>query len=295
MIDLDLRSCELCPRLCRVNREEKPGACGCSARLLAARAALHFGEEPCISGAEGSGTVFFSGCNLHCVFCQNHKISRERYGKALTAMRLADIFRELEAKGANNINLVTPTPWVTEIIKALKLYRPQVPVLYNTSGYERVEVLRELEGLIDVWLPDYKYADSALAARFSGAADYPAVARAALQEMYRQSGNLTLNKEGKAVRGVMIRHLVLPLHLKNSFAVLDDIAALFGTEQYVSLMFQYTPFIKTRFPEMNRALTGGERARAEAYFLECGFRNGYIQEADSKGSRFLPDFNLEGI
>lgn len=295
MIDLDLRSCELCPRLCRVNREEKPGACGCSARLLAARAALHFGEEPCISGAEGSGTVFFSGCNLHCVFCQNHKISRERYGKALTAARLADIFRELEAKGANNINLVTPTPWVTEIIKALKLYRPTVPVLYNTSGYERVEVLRELEGLVDVWLPDYKYADSALAARFSGAADYPAVARAALREMYRQSGNLTLNKEGKAVRGVMIRHLVLPLHLKNSFAVLDDIAALFGTEQYVSLMFQYTPFVKTRFPELNRALTGQERARAEAYFLECGFRNGYIQEADSKGSRFLPDFNLEGI
>lgn len=295
MIDLDLRSCELCPRLCRVNREEKPGACGCSARLLAARAALHFGEEPCISGAEGSGTVFFSGCNLHCVFCQNHKISRERYGKALTAARLADIFRELEAKGANNINLVTPTPWVTEIIKALKLHRPNVPVLYNTSGYERVEVLRELEGLVDVWLPDYKYADSALAARFSGAADYPAVARAALREMYRQSGNLTLNKEGKVVRGVMIRHLVLPLHLKNSFAVLDDIAALFGTEQYVSLMFQYTPFIKTRFPELNRALTGWERARAEAYFLECGFRNGYIQEADSKGSRFLPDFNLEGI
>lgn len=295
MIDLDLRSCELCPRLCRVNREEKPGACGCSTRLLAARAALHFGEEPCISGTEGSGTVFFSGCNLHCIFCQNHKISRERYGKALTAVRLADIFRELEAKGANNINLVTPTPWVTEIVKALELYRPTVPVLYNTSGYERVEVLRELEGLVDVWLPDYKYADSALAARFSGAADYPAVARAALQEMYRQSGNLTLNKEGKAVRGVMIRHLVLPLHLKNSFAVLDDIAVLFGTEQYVSLMFQYTPFVKTRFPELNRAPTGRERARAEAYFLQCGFRNGYIQEADSKGSRFLPDFNLEGI
>ena len=145
MIDLDLRSCELCPRLCRVNREEKPGACGCSARLLAARAALHFGEEPCISGAEGSGTVFFSGCNLHCVFCQNHKISRERYGRELRAERLADIFRELEAKGANNINLVTPTPWVTEIIKALELYRPQIPVLYNTSGYERVEVLRALE------------------------------------------------------------------------------------------------------------------------------------------------------
>ena len=295
MIDLDLRSCELCPRLCRVNREEKPGACGCSTRLLAARAALHFGEEPCISGTEGSGTVFFSGCNLHCIFCQNHKISRERYGKALTAVRLADIFRELEAKGANNINLVTPTPWVTEIVKALELYRPTVPVLYNTSGYERVEVLRELEGLVDVWLPDYKYADSALAARFSGAADYPAVVRAALQEMYRQSGNLTLNKEGKAVRGVMIRHLVLPLHLKNSFAVLDDIAVLFGTEQYVSLMFQYTPFVKTRFPELNRALTGRKRARAEAYFLQCGFRNGYIQEADSKGSRFLPDFNLEGI
>ena len=253
------------------------------------------GGAPLRRGALGSGTVFFSGCNLHCVFCQNHKISREHYGKALTAARLADIFRELEAKGANNINLVTPTPWVTEIIKALEIYRPKVPVLYNTSGYERVEVLRELDGLVDVWLPDYKYADSALAACFSGAADYPAVAQAALREMYRQSGNLTLNKEGKAVRGVMIRHLVLPLHLKNSFAVLDDIAALFGTEQYVSLMFQYTPFIKTRFPELNRALTGRERARAEAYFLQCGFRNGYIQEADSKGSRFLPDFNLEGI
>ena len=201
MIDLDLRSCELCPRLCRVNREEKPGACGCSARLLAARAALHFGEEPCISGAEGSGTVFFAGCNLHCVFCQNHKISRERYGRELRAERLADIFCELEAKGANNINLVTPTPWVTEIIKALNIYRPKVPVLYNTSGYERVEVLRALEGLVDVWLPDYKYADSALAARFSGAANYPEVARAAIREMYRQSGNLKLNAAGKAVSG----------------------------------------------------------------------------------------------
>lgn len=295
MTKLDLRRCELCPRLCQVNREAKPGACGCSARLFAARAALHFGEEPCISGAEGSGTVFFSGCNLRCVFCQNHAISREHYGKALTPARLAEIFRELEDQGANNINLVTPTPWVTEIIRALHIYRPKVPVLYNTSGYERAEVLRELEGLVDVWLPDYKYADRVLAARFSGAADYPAIARAAIQEMYRQSGNLTLNKEGKAVRGVMIRHLVLPLHLKNSFAVLDDIAKLFGTEQYVSLLFQYTPFVKTCFPELNRALTARERARAEDYFLRLGFRNGYVQEANSKGSRFLPDFNLEGI
>ena len=295
MIDLDLRSCELCPRLCRINREEKPGACGCSARLLAARAALHFGEEPCISGTEGSGTVFFAGCNLHCVFCQNHKISRERYGRELTAARLAEIFRELEAKGANNINLVTPTPWVTEIIKALELYRPKVPVLYNTSGYERVEVLRALEGLVDVWLPDYKYADGEIAARFSGARDYPEVAKAAIREMYRQSGNLKLNAEGKAVSGVMIRHLVLPLHLKNSFAVLEEIAEEYGTEQYVSLMFQYTPFRETHFPELNRSLTARERARAEDYFLRLGFQNGYIQEADSRGSRFLPDFNLEGV
>ncbi len=292
----DMKKCTLCPRRCAVDRTKGPGACGSGARLRIARAALHYGEEPCISGSEGSGTVFFSGCSLRCVFCQNRALSQEQFGEEISVRRLAEIFRELEEQGANNINLVTPTHYAAQIAEALYIYRPGIPVLYNCGGYESVETLRALEGLVDVWLPDIKYADPELARRFSGAEDYPERAFQAVEEMLRQCGIPKLNGRGMMERGVMIRHLVLPLHLKNTFAVLDEIAERFGTESWISLMFQYTPLWKLpEYPELNRGLTRRERERAEAYLEQRGFRNGYVQEPDSRGTAFIPDFDLSGV
>lgn len=294
--DMNLRHCTVCPKKCGADRTVRPGFCGSGAVPKIARAALHYGEEPCISGAAGSGTVFFSGCSLRCLFCQNYEVSQHSFGEEVTVPRLAEIFRELEAQGANNINLVTPTHWAPVIAEALSLYRPGIPVVYNCGGYESVETLRALEGLVDVWLPDIKYADPALARRFSGAPDYPDTAFAAVEEMLRQCGHLCLDARGMAVRGVMIRHLVLPLHLKNSFAVLERIAEQFGKETWVSLMFQYTPLREIpAYPELNRTLTRRERERAEAYLEEKGLLNGYVQEPDSKGTAFIPRFDLTGV
>ena len=294
--DMDLRHCTVCPKKCGADRTVRPGFCGSGAVPKIARAALHYGEEPCISGTAGSGTVFFSGCSLRCLFCQNYEVSRHSFGEEITVSRLAEIFRELEEQGANNINLVTPTHWAPVIAEALSLYRPGIPVLYNCGGYESVETLRRLEGLVNVWLPDIKYADPELARKFSGAPDYPETAYAAVEEMLRQCGHLQLDARGLAVRGVMIRHLVLPLHLKNSFAVLDRIAEQFGTETWVSLMFQYTPLREIQeYPELNRTLTRREWERAEAYLEEKGLLNGYVQEPDSKGTAFIPRFDLTGV
>ena len=205
--------CTLCPRQCRAERTEtqnKGGYCGMPASPVLARAALHYGEEPCISGTRGSGTVFFSGCSLGCVFCQNESISHKRQGKAVTPQRLADIFRELEQAGAHNINLVNPTHYAISIHKAVELYRPNIPIVYNTSGYERVETLKGLEGLVDIYLPDCKYVDSALSASLSGAADYFNFASAAIREMVRQTGPVLLDGDGMMQKGTIVRHLVLP-------------------------------------------------------------------------------------
>lgn len=294
-----MKNCMICPRLCGADRTTGTGACGSGARLRISRAALHYGEEPCVSGKEGSGAIFFSGCNLRCVFCQNYEISRKGYGEDISVKRLAEIFRELEEQGANNINLVTPTHWTAQIAEALSLYRPRIPVIFNCGGYERVETLRQMEGLIDVWLPDIKYADAALAGQLSGASDYPETAFSAVEEMLRQCGTPQLDNRGIIKRGVLIRHLVLPLHLKNSFSVLDGIAERFGTESWISLMFQYTPLRELteypEYPELNRGLTRRERERAEAYLDQKGFTNGYVQEADSRGSSFIPVFDLTGV
>ncbi len=293
---MEMRHCTICPRKCGADRTKGAGVCGSSARLRAARAALHYGEEPCISGARGSGAVFFSGCALRCVFCQNHEISAEQFGREISVERLSEIFRELEEKGAENINLVTPTQWSLHIARALALYRPKIPVLYNCGGYESVETLRRLEGLVDVWLPDIKYADPALAMRFSAAYDYPETAFRAVSEMLRQCGNPVLDSRGIIQRGVIIRHLVLPLHLKNTFAVLDRIRAEFGTDTWISLMFQFTPVVPVpEYPELNRPLTRRERQRAERCLEDLGFLNGYVQEPDSSGTGFIPEFDLTGV
>lgn len=291
-----MKNCTLCPRMCGADRVNGTGACGSGARVRIARAALHYGEEPCVSGTEGSGTVFFSGCSLKCVFCQNMEISRGGFGEDISVRRLAEIFRELEEQGANNLNLVTPTHWAEQVAEALKIRRPGIPVLWNSSGYERPETVRALEGLVDVWLPDIKYADAALGRRFSGVPDYPDRAFEAVREMLRQCGNPLLDERGHIRRGVLIRHLVLPLHLKNTFSVLERIGREFGTDVWVSLMFQYTPlYSHPDAPELERPLTARERERAERFLFESGFTNGYVQEPSSTGTGFIPAFDLTGV
>lgn len=288
-------NCYICPRECGADRTTHGGVCHSGQLPKLARAALHYGEEPCISGENGSGTVFFSGCSLGCLFCQNEGISHRNFGKEVSVQRLAEIFAELEALGANNINLVNPTHFVPQILQALKLYRPCVPVVYNCGGYEKVQTLKSLEGFVDVYLPDIKYADAALAQRFSDAADYPETAFAAVQEMLRQTGNIVLNENGIAVRGTMIRHLVLPMHTRDSMAVLDRIAQQFGTQTWVSLMFQYTPVHPTPYAELNRRLTQRECDRVEQHLYSLGLQNGYVQFPESADKTYIPDFDLTGI
>ena len=288
--------CSLCPRQCGATRTEtcnSVGYCGMPSQPLLARAALHFGEEPCISGIHGSGTVFFSGCSLGCVFCQNQIISHERYGKPVTAQRLADIFRELEQAGAHNINLVNPTHYATSICKALQLYKPNIPVVYNSGGYERVETLKMLEGLVDIYLPDCKYVDSALAAGLSDAPDYFQFASAAISEMVRQTGPVVLDENGIAQKGTIVRHLVLPGHTKNSIEVLDWLATVHNV--WVSLMFQYTPCGDlTGHKELQRPLTRRECDKVWGHLSDLGL-NGYVQDRESKGTEMIPAFDLTGV
>ena len=222
--------CTLCPRNCGADRRSGAGACRSGVKIRLARAALHFWEEPCISGKEGSGAVFFSGCPLNCLFCQNESVSHENFGRDVTPERLAGIFRELENAGAANINLVTPTHWAAEIRSALDLFRPGIPILYNCGGYESTETLRMLEGYVDVYLPDIKYADAELARKLSGVENYPDTAFAAVSEMLRQVGNPVTDDRGMIRKGVLIRHMVLPLHVKDSCRVMDRIVSEFGTE-----------------------------------------------------------------
>lgn len=251
---------------------------------------LHYGEEPCISGTRGSGTVFFSGCNLGCIFCQNSPISHHGLGKQYSVRQLADIFRELEEQGAHNINIVTGYPWAERIIEAFKLYRPSVPVVWNSSGYEDAEKLKHLEEYVDVYLPDFKYYDSSLAERFSGKKDYPEKAKVAITEMIRQKGNPVFDSDGMIVSGVIIRHLVLPLHLKNTEAVLEHFTEYFG-DSWLSLMLQYTPVVHSdTYPELNRTLTRRECERVLRALDESGIVNGYVQDISAATKELIPDF-----
>lgn len=288
-----IAACRLCPRNCGVPRGERgEGRCGQGERVHIARADLHFWEEPPISGEKGSGAVFFTGCPLGCVFCQNGTISHGGYGgKELTLQQLSDVFFSLVERGAHNINLVTPTHFVPQIRQALLWRKLPVPVVYNTSGYERVETLRSLEGLVDIYLPDYKYDDPALAQALSQAADYPAVARAAIGEMVRQVGAPVYGEDGMMKRGVLIRHLVLPGHTRNSLACLQRIQQEFPGIP-VSLMAQYTPCGSLEdFPELQRPLTAREQAKVEDALFDLGLE-GFTQERRAKGTRYIPDWNL---
>lgn len=295
--------CTLCPRQCHANRlAGQRGYCGKAAGLVVARAALHMWEETCISGENGSGTVFFSGCNLGCIFCQNYKISRngrqhgeQEIGTEITAGRLAEIFLELESQGANNINLVTPTHYVPQIIEALEIAKGEgmnLPVVYNTSGYERAETIRMLEGYVDIYLPDMKYMDPALAAEYSGAPDYPAYAKEALREMVSQTGEFRIEEEsGLMTRGVLVRHLVLPGHVRESREVIRYLHETYGNRILLSIMNQYTPMPQVRdHKHLGRRVTKREYEKVVDYALELGVEYGYIQEGEAALESFIPEF-----
>lgn len=293
-------NCLLCPRKCGINRRNgQTGVCGVSSEIKVARAALHYWEEPCISGKRGSGAVFFSGCSLHCVFCQNREISDGKEGKVISKERLSDIFIELADKGANNINLVTPGQYIPDIVWAVndaKSRGMKLPIIYNTSGYENVTELKLLEGIVDVYLPDFKYMDSTLSARYSRAKDYPSVAKQALSEMVRQQPDVVIDDAtGLIQKGVIVRQLLLPGHVNDAKAVLKYLYDTYHDHVYISMMSQFTPIALKNYPEINRTVTKREYERLVNYALEIGITNAFIQEGDVAKDSFIPAFDCEGV
>lgn len=293
-------NCLLCPRKCGINRSTgQTGVCGVSSEIKVARAALHYWEEPCISGKRGSGAVFFSGCSLHCVFCQNREISDGKAGKVISKERLSDIFMELADKGANNINLVTPGQYIPDIVWAVndaKSRGMKLPIIYNTSGYENVTELKLLEGIVDVYLPDFKYMDSTLSARYSRAKDYPSVAKQALSEMVRQQPDVVIDDAtGLIQKGVIVRQLLLPGHVNDAKAVLKYLYDTYHDHVYISMMSQFTPIALNDYPEINRTVTRREYERLVDYALEIGITNAFIQEGDVAKDSFIPAFDCEGV
>ena len=292
-----LNSCTLCPHNCKVNRlEGKKGRCKCDNTLKIALASLHMFEEPCISGANGSGTVFFTNCNLNCIYCQNYEISQGGKGKEITIQTLADIFIKQQEKGAHNINLVTPTMYVYQIIEAIKLARKtglKIPIIYNSNGYENVETIKMLNGYIDVYLPDLKYYTNELSKKYSNVDNYFEVATNAIKEMYSQVGNAVFDDNGIIQKGVIIRHLVLPNHIQNTKNILKWINENLPKDIYVSVMAQYFPTYKAKNDSLiNRKLNKKEYKEVLNYLYSLDLQNGYIQELGSHEEEYVPDFNL---
>lgn len=295
--------CNLCPRNCMVNRAEgKTGYCLSDNKIIVARAALHMWEEPCISGKTGSGTVFFSGCSLRCVYCQNFEIAAARQGKEITVSGLADIFLSLQEQGAANINLVTPDHYVTEIIQAVLQSRCRglgLPVVYNCSGYEKREIIESLKGIVDIFLTDFKYMEGDLAEKYSRAPDYPEVAKKALEAMVYTAGEPEFDEKGMMLKGVIVRHLLLPGHKKNAKAVIKYVHERYGNRVYLSLMNQYTPFERLKelkgCEELCRRVTKREYENVVDYALSLGVENAFIQEGETAKESFIPDFGGEGI
>ena len=295
-----LSRCTLCPRECGVNRVDgQKGFCRVNAQLMIARAALHMWEEPCISGEEGSGAVFFSGCSMGCIFCQNAEISAGRVGKTISVERLAEIFLELQEQRANNINLVTAghyVPLVKEALVKAKEMGLKIPVVYNSSGYEKKETLQILEGLIDVYLPDFKYMDSGLAKEYSHAADYPQIAKEAIKEMVRQVGKPVFDERGMIQKGVIVRHLMLPGCLLDSKRVVRYLYETYGDQIYISMMNQYTPM-----PRVEEDARLGKRVKKKSYealldfAIGLGVENGFFQEGETAQESFIPAFDCEGV
>lgn len=295
-----LNNCTLCPRNCHVDRTGgKKGYCGETEKLVVARAALHMWEEPCISGTRGSGTVFFSGCSIGCVYCQNHSIAKGKAGKIITTERLAEIFTELQNKGAHNINLVTPGHYIPQIIDAVnlsKLNRLDIPIVYNTGGYERTETMRILDGIVDVYLPDLKYMDGNIAQKYSNCKDYFLYASTAINEMVRQTDEPEFDSEGIMTKGVIVRHMMLPGYLEDSKNIIKYLYNTFGNKIYISIMNQYTPLPHVAmYPEINRKITDDEYDELIDYAVELGVENGFIQEGETQSESFIPEFNGEGV
>ena len=292
--------CTLCPRMCNVDRKNgQKGVCGVAGtEIYGARAALHMWEEPCISGESGSGAVFFSGCPLRCVYCQNYEIARAERGTEISVERLAEIFLELQEKKAANINLVTPTHYSLEIIEAVKAARERglgIPVVYNCSGYEKVETLQKLDGIVDIYLVDYKYEDKFLAKRYSNAENYPDIVKEVLQEMVKQCGEAEFDEEGMMQKGIIVRHLLLPGQLENAKAVVSYVYKTYGDQVFLSLMNQYTPLPHVeKWPEINRRVTEEEYEELVDYAIELGVENGFVQEGETAEESFIPEFDNEG-
>ena len=302
---VSLRQCELCPRGCKVNREiGQLGICKVSSQLKVARAALHFWEETCISGTKGSGAVFFSGCSMHCFFCQNQEIANGVVGKEISRERLTEILLELQEKGANNINFVTPGHYVPQIIWSVEQAKRQglrIPIVYNTSSYEKVDTLKQLEGIVDVYLPDFKYWNPELAAKYSNAPDYPEVAKSAIAEMVRQQPEAKFvydEEQGLELikKGVVVRQLLLPGQLKDAKQIVKYLHETYGNQIYLSLMSQYTPLAHVeKYPELNRKVSRRSYEAYVDYAIEIGVENGYIQEEDVAEESFIPAFDGEGV
>lgn len=298
-----MKECRLCPRDCKVNRENAKGVCQVSDKIKIARVALHYWEEPCISGENGSGAVFFSGCNLHCVFCQNEKISHGKVGKEITVEELAKQFINLQNQGANNINLVTGTHYIPQIVQAVRMAkdgledgsRLEVPIVYNTSGYEKVESLKLLDGIVDVYLPDFKYMDEALAGKYSHAVDYPAVVKESISEMVRQCPTVSFDDQGFIKSGVIVRQLLLPGHVKDAKAIVKYLYDKYQHSIFISMMSQYTPMahIATKYPELNRRVTKREYDSLIDYALDLGVENAFIQDRKVAKESFIPEFSDE--
>lgn len=286
--------CNICPRKCGVDRSKNTGVCSVGEEIKIARATPHFWEEPCISGTKGSGTVFFSGCNMKCVFCQNYEISSGGKGKVVTPDRLTEIYYELIEQGVHNINLVTPTHFSKQIIKTLEKPLP-VPVVYNSGGYDSVEKLRMFEDKVQIYLPDLKYMSSALAEKYSKAKDYPETAKKAIREMFRQTGEFILDDDGIMQKGVVIRHLMLPGQLENTLDVIDWVSDEFGDKVIFSLMSQFTPNENCTLPELQQTITQEEYNKAVDYMYLCGIENAYVQDFSSAKKEYTPPFDFSGV
>lgn len=295
-----LNKCDICPRMCKVNREiGQMGFCKCDDKIKVALVSTHYYEEPCISGDNGSGTIFFSNCNLNCIYCQNYDISQENKGQEITTNRLAEIFIEQQERGVNNINLVTPTMYVYQIIDAIKIAKNNglnIPIVYNTNSYENVETIKMLDGLIDIYLPDLKYYSDSLAVKYSNAPNYFKNATNAIKEMCKQVGNSIFNNKGIMQKGMIIRHLILPNHLQNTKNILKWIKDNMPKEIYVSVMAQYFPTYKAKKSELlNRKLNKKEYNEIENFLYTLNIKNGYIQELGNHEEEYVPNFDFKNV
>ena len=291
-----LESCELCPRRCKVNRKKSVGFCGASEKICAALVSLHKWEEPCLVGENGAGTIFFSHCNLKCVFCQNFKISHEGFGKEISVERLAEIFIEQQNRGAANVELVTPTQYVPQICAAIDIAKNsglKIPVVYNSNAYENLETLNLLKNRVDIFLPDLKYFDDEIAIQYSNAPNYFEVATAAISKMVEITGRIKFNDDNLLNRGVIVRHLVLPNHRHDSMKIIEWLHKTFGDDIYISLMNQYTPMFKSaQYKKLNRKLTTFEYDSVVNFAVELGVKNCFIQIGKTASESFVPNFNL---